>query len=145
MNIKSRNTQKSAQPPFWQTCNVLHPWTLFRETAVHKTIKVLKMNLLWCFLHNMILSFIDCSLSLQLKQEFLTKARIFFFKSKILCTNEMAAPSYRYTTLICIHHFKPPVECVLLEKVRIHKTAGIWLHTHTQREKYMNTWQSHVT
>ena len=32
--VKCSNTQKSAQPPLWQTCKVLCPWALFRETTI---------------------------------------------------------------------------------------------------------------
>ena len=33
--VKCRNSQKSTRPPLWQTCKVLCPWMLFRETTVH--------------------------------------------------------------------------------------------------------------
>ena len=32
--VKCGNTRKSAHPPLWQTCKVLHPWALFRKTTV---------------------------------------------------------------------------------------------------------------
>ena len=28
-------SRKSAHPPLWQTCKVLRPWALFRETTVY--------------------------------------------------------------------------------------------------------------
>ena len=32
---KCRNTQKSAHPPLWRSCKVLHPWPLFCKTTVY--------------------------------------------------------------------------------------------------------------
>ena len=32
--VKCGNSRKSAHPPLWQTCKVLRPWALFRETTV---------------------------------------------------------------------------------------------------------------
>ena len=33
--VKCGNSQKGAHPPLCQTCKVLHPWALFRETTVY--------------------------------------------------------------------------------------------------------------
>ena len=32
--VKCGNSRKSIHPPLWQTCKVLRPWALFRETTV---------------------------------------------------------------------------------------------------------------
>ena len=32
--FKSENTERAPTPPLWQTCTVLCPWVLFRETTV---------------------------------------------------------------------------------------------------------------
>ena len=34
LSVKCGNIRKSAHPPLWQTCKVLRPWALFRETTV---------------------------------------------------------------------------------------------------------------
>ena len=33
--VKFGNARKSAHPPLWRTCKVLHPWALFREITVY--------------------------------------------------------------------------------------------------------------
>ena len=35
------NTRKSTHIPLWQTCKVLHPWVLFRETTVSIVVSIL--------------------------------------------------------------------------------------------------------
>ena len=43
--VKCGNSRKSAHSPLWQTCKVLHPWALFRETTVMNRFLILSLLL----------------------------------------------------------------------------------------------------